>query len=275
VTRDLAPPTEQLSPNAAWAALPIPTLAEIARAALRMPVPALVLVPAKAISICRSMGMAYETIRDLLKGVDVSDIIQGCFDNLSIQGFRKDPELRKHYFTDEDINRNPEMRVEFEHTLVFGTLGDAADLARHKSWGKTGIINLAPLQPGDWLDPARITYRLKATSHMRQRWEWRDTLKAILRPKRCMVAIGRGGDIREVGAVRLVNDAMHYSKGEFLRQLTPEAARTIRDTLDMPPDEFWTVCRYGERRGVGSINAYLKQRYEKTKGYTFDFGEPA
>ena len=235
-----------------------------AKLAMQMKTPALALIPCKTLLVCRSLRMSEDATIRVLDTLDAKAIVIAALDNPSL--------ARQRRVTADGLCTNPPMRVEFEHTIVFGAIGEAGELAKHKSWGKTGILRLDPLRREDVIHPLRITYHLKPTSHMRQRWEWRDTLKHMLRPKRYM---DRGSDgFKEVGAVRLVNDAMRYGKAEFLIGLTADAITTIRQTLDMPPDEFWIACRYGERRGVGSITKYVNEHYEKTKGYTFDFGEP-
>ena len=108
-----------------------------------------------------------------------------------------DTEWWSSCWTEEVIARNPPLRVEFEHAIVFGSLAEARSIRDGKSnWGR--LLKIEPLRCDDFLHPTRITYQLKASSRMRQRWEFRDSFKRILGRDR-----------------RLVGEAMRRNQEEF------------------------------------------------------------
>lgn len=175
--------------------------------------------------------------------------------NLSIQEHRADPKWCS-LWREETIRESPPMRVEYEHAIVFGTIAEAISMRRgKKAWGK--FLKIEPLRPDDTLHPFRITYQLKASNKVRQRWEFRDTLKNVLRRDR-----------------RLVTLAMRLNRKEFLERLTPEEMRIIRQKLDLEPAIFWRTVRRGDDYGVDGIHAFMRRLEERTKGYRFDFASP-
>lgn len=77
--------------------------------------------------------------------------IQAANQNHSILEFRADPKWAP-IWKEENIVRRPPMRVEFEHAIVFGTLGEALSMRRGKSgWGN--LLGIEPLRPDDVLHP--------------------------------------------------------------------------------------------------------------------------
>src|SRR5262249_4958194 len=122
--------------------------------------------------------------------------VEAANKNESILEFRADPRWAP-IWKEENIVQSPPMRVEFDHAIVFGTFGEALFMRRGKSgWGQ--FVKVEPLRSDDALHPTRIVYQLKATSKMRQRWEFRDTFKNVLGKDR-----------------RLVTLAMQLKKSEF------------------------------------------------------------
>jgi len=172
--------------------------------------------------------------------------------NESILAFRADPKWAP-IWKEENIVQNPPMRVDFEHAIVFGTLGEALSMRRGKSgWGQ--LLKIEPLQPDDVLHPTRIVYQLKATSKMRQRWEWRDSFRNVL-----------GKDRRQVTL------AMQLKKSDFLERLTAADIRIIQRKLDLEPGAFWRAVRRGDDYGVDGIHAFIQRLEERTKGYRLQF----
>ncbi len=178
--------------------------------------------------------------------------VEAANKNESILEFRADPRWAP-IWKEENIVRNPPMRVEFEHAIVFGTLGEALSMRRGKSgWGN--LLGIEPLRPDDVLHPTRIVYQLKATSRMRQRWEWRDSFRNVLGRDR-----------------RLVTLAMQLKKTEFLERLTTKDVRIIQKKLDLEPGAFWRAVRRGDDYGVDGIHAFMQRLEERTTGYRLQF----
>lgn len=145
------------------------------------------------------------------------------------------------------------MRVEFEHAIFFGSLSEALSMRRGKeSWGKFVCVEL--LREDDVLHPTRVGYILKPTGRMRQRWEWRDTLKNILGKNRY-----------------LVGQAVLQSKKEFVRSISDAEKKALKDSLDFTPEAFWQASRFGERRGPNSIHEFARKLEERTRGYRLNF----
>lgn len=166
--------------------------------------------------------------------------------NQSIQEYRSDPKLCS-LWREETIRDNPPLRVEFEHAIVLGTIAEAISMRRGKSgWGE--FLKIEALRPDDFLYPMRITYQLKASSKVRQRWQFRDTFRRVLRKNR-----------------RLVTLAMQLNRREFLERLTAEDARIIREKLDLEPAAFWRTVRRGDDYGIDGIQAFMRRLEERTK----------
>lgn len=152
--------------------------------------------------------------------------------------------------------RNPPLRVEFEHATVFGSFAEALSLRKGKtSWG--AFVRIEPIRVDDVLHPTRVLYMLKETSRMRQRWEFRDTLKRILGRSRYLV--GR---------------AVRQTKREFIGGLTV-AEKSQITSIHLTPETFWQASRFGERYGPNGIHAFVQRLEEQTKGYRLNFPEAA
>ena len=178
--------------------------------------------------------------------------VEAANNNESILEFRADPRWAP-IWKEENIVQSPPMRVEFDHAIVFGTFGEALSMRRGKSgWGQ--FVKVEPLRSDDALHPTRIVYQLKATSKMRQRWEFRDTFKNVLGKDR-----------------RLVTLAMQLKRSEFLERLTGEDVRIIQKKLDLEPGVFWRAVRKGDQYGVDGIHVFTQRLEERTKGYRLRF----
>jgi hypothetical protein len=173
-------------------------------------------------------------------------IVLAAGHNESIRAFHHSKEW-KHLWTTELILAHPPMRVVFEHAIVYGTIQDAISISRgKKTWG--GLIDLQPLKPDDELHPCRITYSLRDTNRLRQKWEFRDNFKLWLGPNRS-----------------LVNEAVRLGKKDFLGSLKPEQVEVLRRVLDLAADRFWMLCRNGDSEGPGGIFRFRRRLEERQK----------
>ena len=185
--------------------------------------------------------------------MDKTLFIAAANQNQSVLEYRAGSDWWSGCWTEEAIARNPPLRTEFEHAIVFGSFAEALSMRAGKSgWGR--LINIEPLRPDDFLHPTRITYQLKSSSKMRQRWEFRDSFKQILGSRRC-----------------LVTEAMRFTKRRFLNSVNESDTRIIRQKLNLSPVEFWRAVRNGERYGENGIHKFVKELKERTEGYEFDF----
>lgn len=206
---------------------------------------------AKVGAVGAFLGLPAASIARLVQQVDLPKFTAAAAANLSIRQFQNDPQFRD-LWSDRLLRTNPPLRVEFDHVVVFGSINEAGDIAKNKSWGL--LIGIEPLREDDRLLPRNITYILKATSKQRMRWEFRDTFRNILGNRR-----------------PLVSDALRSTKHWFLKGLSHGDAKVIRNRLDLTPDEFWRMVRYGERFGPDGIVAFVSRLEEKTKGYALPF----
>ncbi len=206
---------------------------------------------AKVGAVGAFLGLPSASIVRLVQQVDLPRFAVAAAANLSIREFQKDPQFRD-LWSDRLLRTNPPLRVEFDHVVVFGSINEAGDIAKNKSWGL--LTGIEPLRADDRLLPRNITYILKATSKQRMRWEFRDTFRNILGNRR-----------------PLVGDALRSTKRWFLKGLSDGDAKVIRARLDITPDEFWRMVRYGERFGPDGIVAFVSRLEEKTKGYALPF----
>ncbi len=209
---------------------------------------------AKVAAVGTFLGLNPEQILKLLQDVDLGRFAAAAARNIAIQQFQSDPRFRS-LWTDETIRTNPPLRVEFEYATFFGSVGEAGDIAKNKSWG--ALIGLEPLRVDDRLYPQNVSYILKATSKQRMRWEWRDSFRAILGTKR-----------------GLVSAALRKTKKGFLKEMSDGDEKVIRDRLDLTPGDFWRMVRYGDRFGPDGIVAFVERLEEKTKGYSLPFPPP-
>ena len=185
--------------------------------------------------------------------LDLKTLIRAANANKSVLEYRMSEAWWSSCWTEAAIARNPPARVEFEHALVFGSLAEARSMRDGKSgWG--ALVKIEPLRSDDFLHPTRITYQLKASSKMRQRWEFRDSFKHTLGRHR-----------------RLVSEAMRLSKKRFLGEITESERSIIQNRLNIQPDEFWRAVRNGERYGADGIHRFVKELKERTDGYELNF----
>jgi hypothetical protein len=132
------------------------------------------------LKVGQNLGMPPEEIEAVFLGFDTAQAIAAAFANESVRRFRADPQSTEaRLWNDQHLLTRPPLRVEFSGAWVYASVGEAGQMARSKSWGKR-IVSLQPLRTFDELHPFRIVYSLKPSAPQRQRWEWRDTLRAIL-----------------------------------------------------------------------------------------------
>jgi hypothetical protein len=219
--------------------------------------PAVKIIAAKLGAVGAKLGLSSDEIAKLVQSLDVPQFAAAAIANLSVRRFQKEPQFCE-LWTEQAIRGNPPMRVEFEDATVFGSITEAGDIAKNKSWGH--LMGIEPLRAADRLFPSNITYVLKPSSKLRLRWEVRDTFKNIL------------GDRRS-----LVTDAVRCTKRWFLERLSVSDGKVIRNRLDLDPDQFWRLVRRGERLGANGIVTFVMALEEKTKGGFLPFSpqEPA
>lgn len=184
------------------------------------------------------------------------ELVQAAVRNRYVREYHNSKEWYAPCWSTENIVKHPPLRVQFEHATVYGTISEAIDISKSKTtWGK--LLGIEPLGPEDVLDPLRIVYTLKASSKVRMRWEFRDTFKSILGKNR-----------------KLVNDAVHRTKKDFLAFVKEDDRKAIDYALHISPAEFWVYCRYGERFGPEGIHAFAQLLEERTRGYRLPFDVP-
>jgi len=218
--------------------------------------PGIWILPAKVGAVCAMLGLGEDEIMKLVRTIDVPKLIATALGNTCMQRFLADAEFKSSWSEEYIRHGNPPVRVEFEHAIVFGTISEAGDIAKSKSWGR--LIGIQPLRETDELYPRNITYTLKDTSKLRMRWEFRDTFKKILGKDR-----------------RLVNEAMRETKRSFLASLPPLDIAILGSKLRLSPDEFWQAVRHGEKFGPNGIARFAQELEEHTLGYRFNFEEPS
>jgi len=152
-------------------------------------------------------------------------LINAALANRDIQAYLADPRPPS-LWTIDSVRRNPTCRVEWEHALIIGGVGESLAAARHKNWGN--FIGVLPLGPDDPVHWCRILYLYKASSPYNRRVEQRKALKRIL-----------GRTHR-----KLVTQAMSSTKQEFLTHwLTEAGAYIIKRRLDLDPGRFWRAVK--------------------------------
>jgi hypothetical protein len=227
---------------------------QLVKQAQKLPDPAAKIMAAKIGAVGALLGLDSSQIAKLVELIDVPEFVAAARSNRSILGFQADPQF-KDLWSDDKLRERPPIRAEFQHATVFGTIGEAGDIGKSKTWGT--LVSIGPLWPADRLYPRHITYCLRETSKQRMRWEFRDVFKEILGNKRS-----------------LVNDAVRNTKREFLRYLDPADARVIESRLELTPTQFWRAVRKGETFGPRGIATFLQRLEERTKGYSLRFDEP-
>lgn len=152
-------------------------------------------------------------------------LIDAALANQDIQGYLRDL-IPPRLWTIDGVRRNPTCRVEWEHTVVIGGIGESLAAARHKNWGQ--FLGVQPLKPNDPVHWCRILYLYKDTSPYNRRVEQRKALKRILGRKHR----------------KLVTLAARSTKQEFLTHwLTETGAYIIKRRLNLDPGKFWRVAK--------------------------------
>ncbi len=128
-------------------------------------------------------------------------------------------------WTIERVRRNPPCRIEWEHAVVIGGIGESLAAARHKHWGD--FIGVFPLQPNDPVHWCRILFIYRASSPYNRRVEQRHALKRIL-----------GRKYRS-----LVTKAARSTKKDFLSRLSEAGEFKIRRRLHLDPGQFWRAAK--------------------------------
>lgn len=150
-------------------------------------------------------------------------LIDAALANEAIQKHLADSRLPSPW-TIEGVRRNPTCRMEWEHVIVIGGIGEALAAARHKNWGE--FIGVLPLMPDDPVHRCRLLYLHKATSPFKRRFEQRRALKRTLgRKHRSLVTL-----------------AVRSTKRDFLAALPELGARVIKCRLRLEPGQFWRVA---------------------------------
>jgi hypothetical protein len=151
-------------------------------------------------------------------------LIDAALANRDIKAHLADPRPPK-LWTIEGVRRNPICRVEWEHAVVIGGIGESLAAARHKYWGPfIGVLPLAPTDPVHW---SRILYLYKASSPYNRRVEQRHALKRILgRQHRPLVTL-----------------ASRSTKRDFLASLSELGAHVIKRRLSLEPSQFWRAAK--------------------------------
>lgn len=151
-------------------------------------------------------------------------LIDAAVANQDVRRYMTDSRFSK-LWTIEGIHRNPTCRVEWEHVIVIGGIGESFAAARHKNWGE--FIGVLPLMPNDPVHWCQLLYLHKATSPHRRRFEQRRALRRILgRKHRSLVTL-----------------AVRSTKRDFLAILPELGARVIRCRLHLEPGQFWRAAR--------------------------------
>jgi len=151
-------------------------------------------------------------------------LIDAALANRDIQAHIADPRPPR-LWTVEGVKGNPPVRVEWEHTVVIGGIGESLAAARHKSWGP--LIGVLPLQPHDPVHWCRILYLYKDSSPYNRRFEQRQALKRIL-----------GRHHRP-----LVTRAAGSTKRDFLAWLTKPDTAALNRRLHLDPGQFWRAAK--------------------------------
>jgi hypothetical protein len=148
-------------------------------------------------------------------------LIDTALANRDIQVHLADPRPPR-LWTIKGVRRNPTCRVEWDHAVIIGGIGESLAAARHKNWGKfIGVLPLAPDDPVHW---CRILYLYKASSPYNRRVEQRHALKRIL-----------GRQHRPLAA--------HSTKRDFLVALNELSPHVIKRRLSLEPGEFWRASK--------------------------------
>ena len=149
-------------------------------------------------------------------------LVDAALANRYVQQFIADPTLP---YSETSVQRNPDVRVEYEEAITIGDLGSCLYATRNRHWGAGPSI--LPLEADNPVDHMRVLYCYRATSRYNRRYEQRQRLKELL-----------GRRYRP-----LVSAAKHRTKKDFLNDLTADQAVAIRRILKVEPNVFWQACQ--------------------------------
>lgn len=178
-------------------------------------------------SITQQLAVVWSTmmVEEMIRFARIANVlIDAALANRDIQSYLADPRPPK-LWTIDGVRRNPTCRVEWEHAVVIGGIGESLAAARHKSWGEfIGVLPLAPSDPVHW---CRLLYLYKASSPYNRRVEQRHALKRILgRQHRPLVTL-----------------ASRSTKRDFLAALSELGAHAIKRQLHLEPGQFWRAAK--------------------------------
>lgn len=128
-------------------------------------------------------------------------------------------------WSEERQTRNPTVRVEFEHTIVIGGIGEGLAAGRNKNWGP--VIGVFPLEPDDPVDSHRLLYLFKNSSPYQAQFDQRKYMRERM---------GKGFS-------KLVNRAMGATLDAFTKRLTAAEVVVIADRLNLTAREFWRAAK--------------------------------
>lgn len=149
-------------------------------------------------------------------------LVDACLKNTAVRDMIADPTLP---YTEDDLRRNPIVRVEFEQAFAVGGIGECLDATKNKHWGDGPSV--MPLQQDDPVSPDRILYVYKENSLYNRRFRQRRRLKELL-----------GKEHRA-----LVGRAMRATKTEFLAEVREAEARVVRLRLNTSVGDLWRAVR--------------------------------
>ena len=66
-------------------------------------------------------------------------LIDSALANHDIQNHLSDPRPPR-IWTIDSVRRNPTVRMEWDHAIVIGGIGESLDAARHKNWGSSSVF---------------------------------------------------------------------------------------------------------------------------------------
>jgi hypothetical protein len=158
-------------------------------------------------------------------------LVAGALANRDIQGFFRDPHLGR-FWTEAGQRRSPTVRVEYEHTVVIGHLGESLAIGHSKNWGR--VVGVFPLRPDDPVDPYRMLYAFRRSNPYQRRFDQRVALRQALGP----------------AFAPLVNRALRAGQGAFRAHLTDREITALRQVLGMDPAAIWRAVRGKARIAV-------------------------
>ncbi len=146
-------------------------------------------------------------------------LIDAALANRDIQGHIADPRPPR-LWTVNGVKENPTVRVEWEHTVVIGGIGESLAAARHKSWGPfIGVLPLQPHEPGPLVpDPLLLQGQQPVQSPRRTTAPSQTNLGRLHRS--------------------LVTKAARSTKRRFPTLLSEYGAEVIKRRLRLDPGQF-------------------------------------